>query len=297
MEQAMDLANVDWPGTYWRGDGRLRGTLMGDSEYVSTGAAARLPGVTPDTVLKWIKRGRLEARRTAGGHYRVSKAALRWLRGEGEEKSSAGAADAAPRPPLYCWEYHASGGVVRPECEQCNAYQAKALRCYELRCLPSGLGSPSDFCTTVCEACGYYRQHVHGPVRVLVVSDSVSLRDELQRGSQHRPVRFEFAAREYECAAIVDGFRPELVLIDCTLPRSVWTSLVSCMADDPRAAGLRIVLAQRRTRRGSSGGAQAGPPVHAIVGLPLDWDELDHVLGLPYHPAATHDDEQASAAR
>jgi len=270
---------------------------MGESEYVSTGAAARLLGVTSDTVLKWIERGRIEARRTAGGHYRVPKAAIGRLRGEAEEKQSAGAGDEAPRPPLYCWEYHAEGGVVRSACQQCKAYQAKALRCYELRCLPSGMGSPSDFCTTVCEVCGYYRQHVQGPVRVLVVSDSVLLRDELQRGSQHRPVRFEFAAREYECAAIVEGFRPELVLVDCTLPRSVWTSVVSCMADDPRAAGLRIVLAQRRTRRGWSGGAQAGLSVHAIVGLPLDWDELEHSLGLQHHPAAKADHKQASGAR
>ena len=28
--------------------------------------------VTPDTVLKWIKKGRLAATRTAGGHYRVA---------------------------------------------------------------------------------------------------------------------------------------------------------------------------------------------------------------------------------
>ena len=39
--------------------------------YLSTGKAAKALSVTPDTVLKWIKSGKLDARRTAGGHYRI----------------------------------------------------------------------------------------------------------------------------------------------------------------------------------------------------------------------------------
>ena len=59
-----------------------------DGEYFSTGQAAKLCAVTPDTVLKWIKRGRLRARRTPGGHYRISREDLDELRatvGEGAE--------------------------------------------------------------------------------------------------------------------------------------------------------------------------------------------------------------------
>ncbi|MBK5294232.1 MAG: helix-turn-helix domain-containing protein [Acidobacteriia bacterium] len=43
------------------------------SEGFSTGEVARLCSVNPDTVLKWIKKGRLAATRTAGGHYRIEK--------------------------------------------------------------------------------------------------------------------------------------------------------------------------------------------------------------------------------
>ena len=42
-------------------------------EGLSTGAAARLCSVNPDTVLKWIKKGRLPATRTVGGHYRIEE--------------------------------------------------------------------------------------------------------------------------------------------------------------------------------------------------------------------------------
>ncbi len=40
--------------------------------HISTGKAAELLSVTPDAVLKWIKKGKLPARKTAGGHYRIS---------------------------------------------------------------------------------------------------------------------------------------------------------------------------------------------------------------------------------
>ena len=42
---------------------------------LSTGDVAKLFGVTPDAVLKWIKKGKLPATRTAGGHYRVTREA------------------------------------------------------------------------------------------------------------------------------------------------------------------------------------------------------------------------------
>ena len=43
------------------------------AELLTTGKAARFCSVKPDTVLKWIKKGRLPAARTAGGHYRIEE--------------------------------------------------------------------------------------------------------------------------------------------------------------------------------------------------------------------------------
>jgi excisionase family DNA binding protein len=59
---------------------------------LSTGNAARLLSVTPDTVLKWIKSGRLPAIRTAGGPYRIARRDIAALMGD-----DAGA-QAATRP-------------------------------------------------------------------------------------------------------------------------------------------------------------------------------------------------------
>jgi len=38
-----------------------------DQDMVSTGQAAKLCSVTPDTILKWIKNNKIEAVQTAGG--------------------------------------------------------------------------------------------------------------------------------------------------------------------------------------------------------------------------------------
>ena len=43
------------------------------SPLLTTGKAARMCSVKPDTVLKWIKKGVLPATRTMGGHYRVEE--------------------------------------------------------------------------------------------------------------------------------------------------------------------------------------------------------------------------------
>ena len=42
-----------------------------EGQWLTTGQAAKYCSVKPDTVLKWIKRGRLTAERTPGGHYRI----------------------------------------------------------------------------------------------------------------------------------------------------------------------------------------------------------------------------------
>ena len=50
--------------------------LADGPDLLTTGQAARLCSVTPDTVLKWIKKGRLRGVRTAGGHYRIERRLL-----------------------------------------------------------------------------------------------------------------------------------------------------------------------------------------------------------------------------
>ena len=80
-----------------------------NSRMLTTGQAARLCSVTPDTVLKWIRSGSLSARRTAGGHHRIDERDLeRFLVPSDalevippEEASAEAPANGLMR---YCWE-------------------------------------------------------------------------------------------------------------------------------------------------------------------------------------------------
>src|SRR5674476_143611 len=87
------------------------------SEGLSTGDAARFCSVKPDTVLKWIKSGRLAATRTAGGHYRIDKNDLAALIPRQAASDVLGPeTHAGGHSPLRCWEYLGRPGAITEEC-------------------------------------------------------------------------------------------------------------------------------------------------------------------------------------
>ena len=103
-------------------ENRKRGQLL------STGKVARRLSVTSDTVLKWIKSGRLPAVRTAGGHYRISESDLDGLIGDDLGPGTSPGANGF----VYCWEYYAAGDEPKEDCLGCLVYRARARRCYEM---------------------------------------------------------------------------------------------------------------------------------------------------------------------
>jgi len=122
-----------------------------NGKLLTTGQAAKLCAVTPDTVLKWIKKGRLSASRTAGGHYRVALPDLEpFMAGFGQKSAgpTPGLPEPVPPPPdgtkgepdeVPCWEFLSDDGEVREACRQCVVYRVKATRCF----LMAGLDSDS----------------------------------------------------------------------------------------------------------------------------------------------------------
>ncbi|MBW1878690.1 MAG: helix-turn-helix domain-containing protein, partial [Deltaproteobacteria bacterium] len=77
---------------------------MPPADHLSTGQAANLLSVTADTVLKWIKKGKIPATRTAGGPYRVLWSVVQALR-EGTLEPSV---EPENGQPVFCLEFHAT---------------------------------------------------------------------------------------------------------------------------------------------------------------------------------------------
>lgn len=211
-------------------------------QLLTTGMAAKLCSVTPDTVLKWIKAGRVPARRTAGGHYRIHRRDLALLQGpaghEGRQASP-------PRRSFqFCWEFN-SGSIseLLVDCQRCIVYRMRAYRCYEVLNLVPDAGHAKRFCTKSCDACDYYLQVHQQRTNVLVVSNNARLVDDLRQERDKAPFNLEFTDCEYGCSALVETFRPDFVVIDCGLGRERGQDIAGHLQQDPRIPWVRVVLA------------------------------------------------------
>jgi excisionase family DNA binding protein len=212
------------------------------AQLLTTGKVARLCSVQPDTVLKWIKKGRLAATRTAGGHYRVDEHDLAPLVTPPKR-----ADPDCPREEnhlsraLRCWEY--MDNEVRAECTGCVVYKTRAGCCFELVRLLRGAGHSRCYSTGACMDCPYYRRVQGLPINVIVVTRDESLIHTIT--AKNNPcVAFRFARSGYDASAIISVFRPALVVVGEHVATSEW-GLIEALASDPRAPGVRILLGSR----------------------------------------------------
>jgi excisionase family DNA binding protein len=224
------------------------------ANLLTTGQAAQLCSVTPDTILKWIKKGRLEGVRTAGGHYRIERRSLELLvpsarPGEGVSRQFF---DGYPQG-LHCWEYLSERGVIRDDCRQCVVYRVRAARCFLLADMETDVGHARRFCESSCEDCAFYRRIKGLATKVLFITSDDDLIAELTT-EDSEGVALCFARNAYEASAIIHDFRPAFVAIDVERAPSVDAELLDSLATDPRVPGLRVILVvppgtKRRRRR------------------------------------------------
>ncbi len=218
-----------------------------NSRMLTTGQAAKLCSVTPDTVLKWIRSGSLSARRTAGGHHRIDERDLeRFLVPSEALEAMPLDTDSAAAPASgvmrYCWEYNGKGNLPSG-CEDCAVYQLRAQRCYEVAKLAKDIGHTKLFCKDDCLDCDYYR-HVHlQDLNVMVVTEDQTLIAALEKDKQTAPYSLEITNCEYTCSALVDSFRPDYVVLDCAFGSERSADICNHLVEDPRLPYVRVVLA------------------------------------------------------
>ena len=121
--------------------------------YITTGEAAAIFDVAPDTVLRWIKSGDIPAIRTPGGHYRIHRNVFltRMIK---ENPVDTKIEDHATLS--YCWEYNSESGKIRNACTDCIVYRSKAYKCYELCKIPFSIEHAKILCSESCDDCPYF---------------------------------------------------------------------------------------------------------------------------------------------
>lgn len=249
--------------------------------FLTTGQAAELCSVTADTVLKWIRSGRLPAARTAGGHHRIERSALERFMADPQVLSEPASippalrADFIPRERRFqfCWEFK-SHGQVMDVCTKCAAFLMRAQRCYEVaKLVPEGDGD-RVFCPGTCDDCDYFRE-VHGQrTNVLVVTSDSDLTGGLITGSSGAPFNLQIADCEYTCSAVINHFRPDFAFVDCGFGAETSGDICCHLIGDPRIPFVRVILA----------GAGADFPIECQQGLfarisrPFGVDDIERCI-------------------
>jgi excisionase family DNA binding protein len=240
---------------------------------LTTGKAALLCSVKPDTVLKWIKKGRLPAIRTVGGHYRVEERDVLQALAQGSvtdelrEESSA-----LCGRPMRCWEYMNNGPGT--ECQECVVYKVHATYCFRLVQQLHGTGHAERFCGTSCQECPYYRRVHELATNVLVITRDENLIRDLA-AKENDSVAFRFARRGYDASAIIGVFRPAFVVFDQVVLDNLGIALLEALASDTRTKGTRILVA---VRKGGMAVRIRGCSVYATVQEPFQADEIIAII-------------------
>ena len=129
--------------------------------YFTTNDIALMCNVTRQTVINWIKTGKLKANLTPGGHRRVLREDLVvFFRDNRMEEARIQEYEENHKQRIpYCWEYFSIGFASRSsrhECEKCPAKLAKAQRCYVIADL---LGDNGRYCNTECSDCAFFKRY------------------------------------------------------------------------------------------------------------------------------------------
>jgi excisionase family DNA binding protein len=216
--------------------------LKHKAQYISTGEAAKLLSVTPDTILRWVRAGKLSARKTAGGHNRISLDTVNGLLIP-EANSSPDRPVSLERPFVPCWEYNSSSGKIKDSCRSCLVFKARGDRCFEVGMILKKNGHGATCCPTSCEECSYFKEQQRRPINVLIFTDNETLKESLKREARMSRLRLQFTSCEYDCSLAVDSFRPEYVIVDCAMELVKCEELCIHLANDPRIPWVKIVLA------------------------------------------------------
>jgi excisionase family DNA binding protein len=213
-----------------------------NKDYLTTTQAAKLLSVSPDTVLKWVKAGKVKSYRTLGGHFRIP---IEELNLPASDKNASPTVSSHPSSFQYCWEYLAGDGEIKSECQDCITYRSRASRCYELKDLPGEFGCLNLLCDTECSDCEYYKTVSEQGVNVLVVSENNQLILDTEFTGVPNGIQIQFARNEYEAAVKIQEFRPDYIVVDCSIGKRRTAAICSSLFSDIRIPVARIILSSK----------------------------------------------------
>jgi excisionase family DNA binding protein len=244
---------------------------------LTTGQAAKLCEVTPDTILKWIRRGRLRGSRTAGGHYRINREDLEPHIPPGRLETPVSEMPGCFPNKLRCWEYLSNKGVVRDSCKSCVVYRVGAARCFLMAGLEPDIGHAKRFCQSSCEDCVYYRRMTGLATNILVITSDEAAISRLAEEA-NESIAMRFARTAYDASAIIHDFRPAFAVVDEELLEGAGSGLLDSLAGDRRVPGLRVILAVAPSKSGRRKARPRNSLIVSVLEKPFSSGEIAEVI-------------------
>jgi DNA-binding NtrC family response regulator len=99
------------------------------------------------------------------------------------------------------------------------------------------------FCKGTCDQCEYYLIVKDQRPNVLVVTDRKGLGRTIEKETAHAEFNLQVVDCEYKCSMFIENFRPDYVVIDCSLGLERSRQMSKLLYEDPRLPFVRIVLA------------------------------------------------------
>lgn len=249
---------------------------------LSTGQVAKLCGVKADTVLKWIRDGKVRATRTYGGHFRIHADDASALLSRRQNTTALRVFNNTPSAParehLRCWEYMPCGAGTPGDCHRCAVYLTRAAWCFELRRLTAGCGQMAVYCDTTCADCTYFRHVTSSLTEVLIVTSDSDVEQSLR--TEHQGLRLTFAHNAYEAGARVATSKPAFAVLDLDPASCEQWQLLIDFQKDRQTRGIHVILVEHRRR--ASADRELPPGVIAALRKPFDASDLTRIVDA-YH--------------
>jgi excisionase family DNA binding protein len=247
-------------------------------EFLTTSQAARLLSVSPDTVLKWVKAGKIKSKRTLGGHFRIPTSEIGIFNGNEIENLDNGLNNNFSAPYQYCWEFLAAEGPIKPECKECVTFRSRASRCYELKDLPGGMGCLNLMCDTECDNCEYYKVVNGQNLNILVLSGNQQIVQDLDSLDDNSTLRIRFSDDEYSAAVAIQEYRPDYIIVDCSFGKKRTGLICNNLFNDIRIPVVRIILSSKSKNIND----YCDKEVFGWIRKPFNVDQLtDCIRGVP----------------
>lgn len=214
-------------------------------EFLTTSQAAKLLSVSSDTVLKWVKAGKIKSNRTLGGHFRIPTSEIKIFNGVTNEDLDKNQNNQLHVPYQYCWEYLAAGGSIKSECRDCITFRSRASRCYELKDVPGGMGCLNLLCDTDCSSCEYFKVVNGQKLNVLIIGENKKIVQDLDTLDKTSVFQIRFSEDEYSTAAAIQEYRPDYIIVDCSIGKKRTGFICNNLFNDIRIPVVRIILSSK----------------------------------------------------